>query len=69
MQKIKGFDNLEKDPASGAVILTASTKKSDIQLDFLVQKIKQLDAQNKQIIELLNTINSTISQKNVVEHK
>jgi len=69
MQKIKGFDNLEKDPSSGAVILTASTKKSDIQLDFLVQKIKQLDAQNKQIIELLNTINSTISQKNVVEHK
>lgn len=67
MQKIKDFDNLEKDPSSGAIILTASSKKSDIQLDYLVKKFSALYKQNEEILALLKDIAAKLDISN--EHK
>ena len=54
--KIKGFDNLEKDPVSGAVLLTPSNTATDVKLDYLVRKIKSLEKQNEDILQLLKDI-------------
>lgn len=65
MNKVQDFDYLEKDPETGAVLLAASNKKSDIQIDYLVKKVGELSRQNKQILALLAEIISTLSD----EHK
>ena len=54
--KIKGFDNLEKDPVSGAVLLTPSNTASDVKLDYLVRKIKSIEKQNEDILQMLKDI-------------
>lgn len=51
--KIKGFDNLEKDPDSGAILLNQQNDITTIKLDNLMRKIKVLEKQNNEILELL----------------
>ena len=51
--KIKGYDNLEKDPNTGAILLAPSNDVIDIKLDNLSRKIKILQKQNEEIITLL----------------
>lgn len=63
MQKIKGFDNLEKDPTSGAIILTPSTSKADIQVDYLVKKIAVLCEQNKQILAAIKELTEKVDRR------
>ena len=38
--KIKGYDNLEKDPENGAVILSQNYNTRDIQLNNLIKRVK-----------------------------
>lgn len=54
--KIKGFDNLEKDPVSGAVILNTTNNASDIKLDNLFRKVREIEKQNKEILQLLQEL-------------
>lgn len=51
--KIKGFDNLEKDPDSGAILLNQQNDITTIKLDNLMRKMKLLEKQNNEILELL----------------
>lgn len=51
--KIKGFDNLEKDPDSGAILLNQQNDITTIKLDNLMRKMKVLEKQNNEILELL----------------
>lgn len=51
--KIKGYNNLEKDPNTGAILLTPSNDIVDIKIDNLTKKIKVLQKQNEEILALL----------------
>lgn len=51
--KIKGFDNLEKDPENGAILLNQQNDITTIKLDNLMRKMKVLEKQNTEIMELL----------------
>lgn len=53
MMKIKGYNNLEKDPNSGAILLAPSNDIVDIKIDNLTKKIKVLQKQNEEILALL----------------
>lgn len=54
--KVKGFDNLEKDPNTGAILLAPSNNIVDIKLDNLSRKVKVLQKQNEEILTLLREI-------------
>lgn len=56
--KVKGFDNLEKDPESGAILLAPSGSIVDIKLDNLMRKLKKVEKQNEEILTLLRSINN-----------
>lgn len=67
--KIKGFDNLEKDPESGAILLNQQNDITTIKLDNLMRKVKLIEKQNSEIIEMLkalcnkNNINNNIKDE------
>lgn len=56
--KVKGFDNLEKDPVSGAILLSKTGSITDIKLDNLMRKLKKVEKQNEEILSLLRSINN-----------
>ena len=58
--KIKGYNNLEKDENSGAVILAPEFTKRDLQIDMLIRKVNILTEQNKKILEILEQLTSII---------
>ena len=47
---------LEKDPVSGAVILNPTNNASDIKLDNLFRKVREIEKQNKEILQLLQEL-------------
>jgi len=57
--KVKGFDNLEKDPNSGAILLTPSNSISDIMMKNLMKKMKLLQKQNEEILSLLHSLQTS----------
>lgn len=54
--QVKNFENLEKDPVSGAVLLKNSHTIIDIKVENLLRKVKVLEKQNEEILQLLKTI-------------
>lgn len=56
--KIQGFNNLEKDPSNGAILLNSNQNVECIKLDNLMRKLKIVENQNKQILELLEQLSS-----------
>lgn len=54
--KIKGHENLEKDPNSGAILLAPSNNVVDIKLDNLFRKMKKLEKQNEEILQILKDL-------------
>ena len=56
--KVKGFDNLEKDPVSGAVIFNPASSTTDIKLDNLMRKLKSVEKQNTEILEYLKDLHN-----------
>ena len=57
--KIRGFDNLEKDPESGAILLTPSNTASDIMMANLMKKMKLLQKQNEEILSVLHSLQTS----------
>lgn len=52
--KIKDFDNLEKDPNSGAILISSGNNSAlEIRVSNLMRKVKHIEAQNEEIIQLL----------------
>lgn len=60
MVKIREHENLQKDLDSGAILLTPSNNSVEIRLSNLSLKLKNLEEQNKEIIELLKLISTKI---------
>lgn len=54
--KIQGHDNLEKDPVSGAILLSPQNNITDIKLSNLMKKVKILEKQNEEILKLLQDL-------------
>ena len=59
--KVKGFDDLEKDPTSGAILLTPKVSPVGIKVDAILRKIKSLEKQNEEILQLLKQLTSSVS--------
>ena len=57
--KVQGYDNLEKDPNSGAIVLAPSSNSiTDIRINNLMKKVKKIEAQNEEILQLLRDISN-----------
>ena len=59
--KVQGYDNLEKDPNSGAILLAPSNSAADIKMDNLMRKMKSLQKQNEEILQILKDLQSKFS--------
>ena len=54
--KIKDCKYLEKDPSSGAVLLSENQDVADIKLTNLMKRLGEVERQNKRIISLLEAL-------------
>lgn len=54
--KIRGCDYLEKDPISGAVLLSENQGVADIKLNNLMKRLGKVEQQNTRIILTLEKI-------------
>ena len=54
--KIKGYDNLEKDPESGAILLTPTNNIVEMKVGVILKKMKHLQNQNEEILSLLKIL-------------
>lgn len=56
--KIKDCSYLEKDPETGAVILSENQSVADIKLNNLMKRLGEVERQNKRIISLLEALST-----------
>lgn len=54
--KIQGYDNLEKDPNTGAILLAPSNNVVDIKITNLTKRTKKIEGQIEEILQLLKDI-------------
>lgn len=59
--KFKNCDYMEKDPVSGAIVLSENKRLEDIKLDNLMKRLGIVEKQNEQIIELLQKLTNSIA--------
>ena len=52
---------MEKDPVSGAIVLSENKRLEDIKLDNLMKRLGTVEKQNARIIELLEQLNDKIA--------
>lgn len=59
--RIKDHADLEKDPNSGAVILRNTHTLTDLKIENVNRRVKIIEQQNKEILQLLHEIMDKIS--------